>query len=363
MPDSPDNSFIPIKQTEYMPTSGEHHHIPAPYAEFSIPEAEQEPVSQREALLSNPEIAGYLGGDGAHTTPRNRLFRSGMGLLITALLLTGLFIFLPGNMFHAHITPVPYDTPKPQPYAGVAALPILFREQVRDVNDSIQSGKWQSAFAGLRALVDETESGKGTLPSELRAWSLEEMLVILASRELPPDSVPAGYRERIFDEVDSLYAESRETPSFRSGSARIRLLDERPVPAAGRERQEDNDIFSALEKVREDHPDLMDKNRDILLIEAERHIEAFPGEYAQGDRYLDYHWRRAAHAINRLYDLFGKRDPAARELDRKRWQAVYKYFDFTILTLDTSRLGRLKNIRLDGTDYTREQVRREIERL
>lgn len=356
-PDS-DEDFNPVVRVQADPARPL-----SPYDAFLVPDAERENVPQVEALLADPEIAGYIRGNTDTGWNRTRVMHTLAGFAATALCLAALVLFLPGNMLSGHKPPVPQDTPKPQPYPDAAMLPILYRDTIRDINADIAAGnRWQAAHDKLRRFIADAEGDKTDPPRELRTWALREMLVILASKEIPP----AAYTDEYADSVHAgLQADAgAQAPPFRAEAAYVRLLAARPAAKDAGEAQANRDrLIAVLEKVRGEYPDLLDKNRELLTIEAEQHILRFPAEYGEDNRSLDYHWRRAAHAIVRLYDLYGKRDPAVRQLDRRRWQAVDRYFNFTLFTLDTKRLGRLKEINLDGFTYTRGQVRAELENL
>jgi hypothetical protein len=240
---------------------------------------------------------------------------------------------------------------------------MLYRDSVRDINADIAAGnRWQGTYDKLRRFITDAEENPAASPPDVRVWALQEMLVILASKEIAPDAATDDYVDVVRESL--LSAAAGQPAPFRAEAAYAKLLAARPtLKDAGREKERQTRLVAVLDGLRNEYPDLMDRNRDLLTIEAEQHILQFPKEYGEDNRRLDYHWRRAAHAIVRLYDLFGKRDPAVRQLDRRRWQAVDRYFAFTLLTLDTKRLGRLGEIRLDGTVYTRGQVRGELEKL
>lgn len=338
----------------------------APYAGLNLPAKELDCVAQVDALRADPEIAGYLRGAGQEPWTRKRYNKAFAGLAITAGLLLAVYALLPGNLFSRYRPPAPQDTPKPQPYAAVAETPILFRESVRDINADLQSAaRWRAAFEGLKTLADSGESGGIEPPPELRLWAYQEMLVMLASRELPPGLYSEDYADELYAGIERLLAANpQEAPPFRAASAYARILASRPRPKDAEERRAGLEATAALiETLRAEHGPLVDGNRDLLIAEAETHIALLPREYEAGNRYLDYHWRRAAHAILRLYELYGRNDAAVRQLDRQRWRAVYRYFDYTLLTLDTKRLGRIASARLDGVDYTRADIRAKLDEL
>lgn len=338
----------------------------SPYSAFDLPETDLNSIPQVNALLEDAEIAGYLRGNTPKTWNRNRLLKTGTGFLLTAAALFAMFILTPGNVFRGYSPPAPRDTPKPQPFADAAGLPILFRDAVRDINAEIGDGnRWQTAFDKLRAFLADADSGKIAPPDDVLSWGNQEMLVILASKEIPPGMYPETYPDEIFDNFRDLSdKQNNPAPPFRGSSAYARILASRPTPkdrddaSAKRKR-----LTGIIENIRAASPEILDNNRELLAIEADNHILQFPREYTPGDQYLDYHWRRAAHAIIRLYDLYGKRDQAVRQIDRRRWNAVYRYFDLTLFTWDPKRLGRLKTARLDGVEYSRDQIRKELEKL
>lgn len=337
----------------------------SPYAVFGLSDKEMQPKPQLQALMDDPEIAGYLQDNNPKAWTRQRLYKAGIGFAVAAVGLMLLFFFAPGNLFRTYTPPPPRDTPKPQAFADTAELPILFRDSIREINAEIDNGnRWQTAFDKLRAFLAEATHRKINPPNNLLLWAHQEMLVILASKEIPPGAYPLSYPDEVFDEFKTLVADTPDPMPFRGGSAYARILISRPEPkekeeaAAWREKATD-----VLESLRAAHPTVLDNNRELLAMEAEAHIRQFPKEYVEGDQYLDYHWRRAAHAIVRLYELYGSRDPAVRQIDRRRWQAVYRYFDLTLLTWDPTRIGRLKSIRLDGNEYTRVMIKQELDRL
>lgn len=339
--------------------------MPSPYDAFNVKDGDRDSVVQVEALLADPEIAGYIKGNADTAWNRRRIAQCAIGFVVTAACLATLIFFLPGNMLRSYRPPAPQDNPKPQAYADMSTLPILYREGIREINDDIAAGnRWKGAFEKLRAFIGDMDAGKIDPPEELRVWAYQEMLVILASKEIPPDAYADDYPDAINRKLDNALVVTSAPVPFRAGAAYARVLASRPTPkdeAGARSRREG--LIDVLERLREENPELLDKNRNLLTIEAEQHILQFPPEYSADNRYLDYHWRRSAHAILRLYDMYGKRDAGVRQIDKQRWQAVLRYFDFTLFTLDTKRLGRLKSIRLDGSDYTREQVRAELEAL
>lgn len=330
-----------------------------PYQPFSLSNGELEEIQPLQALLADSEVAGYLnsGAAGAAWSPA-RLRRLGLGLIAFLALLIPL-LFLPGwKMLAGYSPPPPADTPKPQAFAGNVTL--AFRDRIRDINSDVQAGnRWRPAFEKLRALFDAGEE----MPDDLRVWVDSELLVTLASKEIPPDAYDETLPDRVLADLQSrLAAEPGAVLPFRAAAAYAAVLHSLPASkenAAEREAA----MLAILERLRSDHPVLMDKNRDLLFLEAQQHIAAFPAEYAPQDRHMEYHWRRAAHAIDRLYSLYGSRDGQVRGLDRRRWETVYKYFDFTLLTLDMNRLGRLKTIQLDGKDYSRDDIKHILEQL
>ncbi len=338
----------------------------SPYAGFSLPEGGAEPVPQRRVLEAVPEIAGYLHGARYEPWTRRRYLTALTGLAVTSALLAFVYIVAPGSLFSRYRPPSPQDTPKPQAYANIQSVPILYRETVRTINADLESGaRYGAAFAGLQALIDETGSEAIRPPVEVGIWAREEMLVLLASREVPPDRYTEEYADEVYAGLLRLADERPDTPyPFRGGAAYARVLASRPLPEDADEARSGRERTAALiETLRAENPSATDNNRDLLVAEAEAHIALLPKEYTSGDRRLDYHWRRAAFAIGRLYTVFGQSDPVVRNLDRRRWEAVYRYFDYTLFTLDTSRIGRIDSARLDGVDYSRADIRAKMEEL
>lgn len=335
----------------------------SPYAPFDLPGSDLHPESQVDALRADPEISGYLQDTSPRAWTRRRFIRAGAGFVLTAFVLGVLFFFIPSNLFRTYLPPSPRDTPKPLPYAEPSSLSILYRDSVREINASILEGnRWQTVYDRLRGFMTDVSSGRIDPPDDVLRWARQEMLVVLASREIPPGSYSESYADEVFDGLTGVLSKP-EIP-FRAGSAYARILWSRPVPKDGEAALAQRaELTGILEALRAAHPVSLDGSRELLAIEAECHIRQFPRRYVGPDAYLDYHWRRAAHAIVRLYDLYGRRDPNVRRIDRWRWQSVYGYFDITLFTLDPKRFGRLKSVRLDGVEYTRERVKKEIENL
>lgn len=336
----------------------------SPYLPFNLPEPDLKAVPQLDALRADAEIAGYLQDNSPRAWTGRRFARAVIGLALTAAALAAVLFFVPGNALRAYSPPPPRDTPKPQPYHDTAALPILFRDSVREINAEIGDGnRWLAAFDKLDAFIARAKDGSIDPPPEVLLWAEQEMLVILASKEIPPGAHPQGYADLVYGDFRENLPEKTDDPiPFRAGSAYARILAARPLQkdreASAKQQKQ---LVDLLEQLRAVHPDLLDYNRELLAVEAETHVRLFPKEYVPDDRYLDYHWRRAAHAIVRLYDLYGKRDPGVRQIDRRRWQAVYRYFDLKLFTWDPKKIGRLKSIRLDGAEYSREEIRRILE--
>ncbi|MCD8351152.1 MAG: hypothetical protein LUC93_11135 [Planctomycetaceae bacterium] len=354
---------IPLPD-EALPTHD--HGDLSPYAGFSLPEGGVEPVPQRRALEADPEIAGYLHDTGHAPWTRKRYITALTGLAVTAALLVVVYIVAPGSLFSRYRPPAPQDTPKPQPYPNLPSVPILYRETVRSINADLESGtRYGAAFATLQTLIDDDGADAIRPPVEVGIWAREEMLVLLASREVPPDRYTEAYADEVYASLIRLAAERPDTAyPFRGGAAYARVLASRPLPKdAGEARVERERTAALIETLRAENPAATDNNRDLLVAEAETHIALLPDEYISGDRRLDYHWRRAAYAIGRLYTVFGQSDPVIRTLDHRRWEAVYRYFDYTLFTLDTSRIGRIESARLDGVDYTRADIRAKMEEL
>lgn len=357
---------LPVESIETIPATAleagttVRHANADPYHDFSLANEELQLVQPLQALMADAEVAGFMDGgnvDGPWSPARLR--RLGLGMLAFLAVLLPL-ICLPGwNMFAGYAPPHPSDTPKPQQFAGNVAL--VFQDRVRSVNGDLQAGnRWQAAYEKLRALFDDAEE----MPDDLRIWVDSELLVTLASKEVSPDAYDVALPGRVFADLQQRIEALPETTAvpFRAASAYAAVLN--TLPAAKESAAErDSVLLAILERIRNEHPSSMDKSRDLLFMEAERHIAALPPEYAAQDRRLDYHWRRASHAIERLYSLFGTRDVQVRAIDRRRWETIYKYFDFTLLTLDVNRLGRLKAIQLDGREYSRDDIKSILEQL
>ncbi len=347
------------------PATGSYPNV-NPYQPFPLEPGDLENIGQLDALRGDPDIGGFLKNDAARPWDARRLGRALAGFLATAAAVFLLYFFYPGGLFTHYSPPVPEVTPKPQPFLNAGDLSILYRDNVREINQLIAGDRqWQRVYEKLAAFIADDSGGKTVLPQDLALWSREEMLVVLASKELPPSSFPENYPDEVYAQLERDGKRFGVTLPFRAEAAYARLLADRPLPKKDKEavRKRAADTLAVLERMRENHPDLLDKARDLLLLEAEQHIHLFPGDYSPGDRYLEHHWRRSAAALVKLYTLYGQKDRDLRQLDRMRWQAVLRYFDFTILTWDTSRMGRLKSIRLDGKDYTREDIRRELEKI
>lgn len=336
-----------------------------PYEGLSLPARETQSVRQLDALMADSEIAGYLGESGHRPWTRQRYIAALVGLGVTACLLVAVFLISPGNMFSRYRPPAPQDTPKPRPYPALSETPILFRESVRAINADMESGaRWRPAFEKLRELLGSLQGGVEQ-PRELRVWAYTEMLVMLSSRELPPDLFSEEYADSVHGELIRFLETSPEEPRpFRADMAYVRILANRTRSAdAALERTKLEAMAALIESIRAAHGDKADDNRDLLMAEAGTHTALLPPEYDEGNRALDYHWRRAAHAILRLYELYGLNDADVRRLDRRRWEAVYRYFDYTLFTLDARRLGRIASARLDGIDYTRAEIGAKLEKL
>ncbi|MDR1744991.1 MAG: DUF1232 domain-containing protein [Planctomycetota bacterium] len=101
-----DNPPAPDQTGEYIPSvpvEADEAASPSPYGAFPLPSAERDPVNQMDALLADPEIAGYIGGNAGNsrTGARARRGVAGFGdpLFWTALLCygAGIPLFLGGS--------------------------------------------------------------------------------------------------------------------------------------------------------------------------------------------------------------------------------------------------------------------------
>ncbi len=308
------------------------------YAAFPLSGGELRSVAPLEALLDDPEIAACL----RVASPPGRGVRKGViGFGLFAALLAA-FCLLPGwRMFpKAPAAPAPAATEKPVPFAGTP--PEALRGAVEAVGNDIAAGnRWGRVFAGLAELVGWEAPVEDR---EVRVWACTELLVSLASRDVAPDWANDALADRAF----ALLTEGNAL-SVRACSAYARLLRAAP---GGQEAAAGKKLLAVLETFRALYPEALDRDAELLALEAEQHIAAFPREYDGGERELDYHWRRAAHALGKLSPL----DPGeARLLERRRWERVRGYFDFA-LTLDLQRLGRRGYLTLDGTRYDRNAV-------
>lgn len=355
--DDPDTAVI------IAPGSGHaavHRAEDAAYAAFPLPDEELLPVPQVQALLKEPEIAAYLKSGGGPTSRRVR--RIGAFFLVSLAVLLLVYWLPPWNMLYRYRPPRPAETLKPTPYAG--GIPLLFRDRIRSINDDIAAGdRWGAVFGKLSSLVDDIDAGKVEAPKDMATWARSETLVAMASKEVPPTAYAESYPETVF--AGFMRPDPRNAGTalpYRAGAAYVRLLQSAPrgKDNAG---EAERRVQEAFERLRSEHGRRVDADGDLLAIEAHNHIAAIPKEYTPNDRLLDYHWRRAANAIDRLYALHGKNDPQARSLDRSRWQAVFRYFDLTLLTWDVDRLGWRKTVTLDGAEYTRDDVKKILERL
>ncbi len=347
------------------PATGSYQKV-TPYQQFPVDPGDLENTGQLDALRADPEIGGFLTNDAARPWDARRVGQALAGFVATAAAIFLLYLFYPGGLFTRYTPPVPEITPKPQQFPNAADLSILYRENVRDINRLIAGDRqWQQVFEKLAAFIADDEAGKTALPQDLSLWSREEMLLVLASKELLPAAFPENYPDTIYAQLEREGKRFGVTLPFRAEAAYVRLLADRPLPKKTKDavRTRATEVLAVLERLRENYPELLDKNRDLLLMEAEQHINLIPKDYSPGDRYLEHHWRRAAATLVKLYTLYGQKDRDLRQLDRKRWQAVLRYFDFTLFTWDTSRMGRLKSVRLDGRDYTRDEIRRELEKI
>ena len=307
-------------------------------------------VPQLDVMLSEPDIAPYLTRGRKDEHPF-RLRRIALGLTVTLAALFLAYALPSWKMFARYRPPVPAETPKPRAYQG--EIPLLFRETVKEINAAIDGGnQWQAVFNKLSAFVDAIDSGTTSPATEIEIWARTELLVALASREVPPSAYEEALPEGIYHGLETM--ENAPPVSFRAEAAYVRI---RNAASWGKNTAAaESPVIEHLERLRAAHADLLDNTPELLVIEAERHIAAIPREYAPGNRFLDYHWRRAAHAISRLYALRGGSDAQTRTLDRKRWQGVFKYFDLTLLTWDVGNIGWRKSIVLDGREYTRGEI-------
>lgn len=351
------DSILPERRDDELPSpigEGGHPAWAAPYAGFQLPAEETASVPQFGALLEDPEIAGYLkqGGEGGWTARRTR--RLLLGFLIFVGACAAMYVSRRWTMFHTYRPPPVVETAKPMPFTEF--VPLLFRERIRSINADIASGdKWPSVFDKLAALVNDIDAGGIDAPADIRLWARSETLVAMASREVPPKAFAESYPDRVFRGLAHSLPDADAVLPFRAEAAYVQLLNAAPRNPENT-READRKLLIAVELLRRDHGKRLDSSRDLLAIEAKAHIALFPPEYPANNRDLNYNWRRASHAVNRLYTMHGTSDPQTRSLDRKRWEAVSRYFEFTLLTLDYGRLGRLKTVSLDGEEYTQEQV-------
>lgn len=331
------------------------------YAGFDLPAGDLATVPQFLALQKDPEIAAYLKSGNGEEPPSRRARRGIAFFLFAAAILLAVYLLPAWSMFSRYRPTLPAETQKPAPYAG--DVPLLLRDRIGGINADIAAGdRWRPAFAKLSALVDDLDAGKISAPEELRRWARCETLVAMASKEIPP-SYPDAYPERVFGGLVHAVAQDPDfVIPYRAGAAYVRLLRSAPQTEATA-RDADRRILEALERLRSEHGRRLDADRELLGIEAKCHIAAIPKEYTPNDRYLDYHWRRASHAISRLYSLHGTSDAQAKSLDHARWRTIAGYFDLTLLTWDVERLGWRKTVVLDGKEYSRDDVAKILEQL
>lgn len=320
------------------------------YVPFGLPAEELLPVAPLDALLADPDVGGYLrsrrGGTGR---TGSRVLRALAGLAVSSVLLALLVLLPDWRMLPNHVPLRPADTQKPLRY-DASPFPAL-RDQVRAINADIDAGnRWASVFSRLAALAREesTAADRG-----VQTWARTELLVSIASKDIAPDSA----NDTLADETFSSLAAAPPV-SFRAFSAYARILH-----AAPSSDEKNAALLRVVEDARGGYPEKMDASRDMLVIEAERHIAAFPPDYEENGRVLDYHWRKAAHALDRLAAL-APGDAQVLSLNRRRWESVYRYFDFTLaLTLDLNRIGWRESIQLDGKRYDKQMVKAILKEL
>lgn len=325
-----------------------------PFAE-TLPPAMTEAVSPLDALGEDPEIAGYLKhpASGKKSDCRKRAL---LGFVLCAGALFCAY-WLPGwRLLERYVPPPVRETPKPREYAG--DIPLRFRDEVLDINADIAAGdRLRTVFAKLRRFDETSRNAAPPPPREMSLWANTELLVALASKDLPPRIGAGGVADRTYDSVVALCGTAPELPvPFRASTAYAEILHARLAGNAADAGGDGERLAGVLEEMRDAHSAAMDGNATVLAIEADAHIMAFPATYAEGDDALDYHWRRASHALGRLHAVLGADNPVTRGLEAKRWKAVHAYFDVTLLTLDWNRFWRLEKVTLDGRDYTRDEV-------
>lgn len=362
-PEEDDRNALPVPVApdvvrELTPGSGSE-----PYADFQLVESDIADIPQIQALFDDPDIAPYLRHGGSPADSRKRGLKAGIGLVASVAVLLALYLLPHWNMFAGYTPPPVAETPKPISFTG--KVPFALQERLKSIHaDIADPARSQPAFDQLRTLVADADSNAIELPPELEEWARSELLVAMASRAIDPSSYDEAYPEQIFSGL----AELPDRPpgpafSFRAGAAFTKILHSLPPGKKDAATARENRLLEVVERLRVDYSPLLDKDRELLTIEAECHIAAFPSQYSQKDRHLDYHWRRAAHAIGKLYEQYGKSDAATRSLDKKRWQAVLRYFDLTLFTWDVDRIGWLKSITLDGREYTKQDVQDIVKQL
>lgn len=350
-----DSVPVPAPSGDSLPDAGRSG-VPEVYSSFTseeLPPAKLEKIAPLAALETDAEIAGYLKHGSAANAGRGK--KIVIGFAACAISLFCLYWIPSWSVLARFVPPPPRDTPKPHEYRG--EIPLQFRDVVSEINAEILAGdKWRAAFAGLKSFIDSSRDAPVPPPRELLGWAYTEMLVALASGDLPPDSGDDLRADMVYDDLVGLAAEAPKEPiPFRAAAAYVRALQARSGERTWREEDSER-LITVLERMRDEHATQMDGNGEALAIEAKRHILALPREYRADDRHIDYHWRRAAHAINRLHALGGELEPVRRSLDRERWSIAYGYFDITVLTGEWNRFWRLKKIRLDGREYDRAQI-------
>lgn len=336
---------------------------PTAYAPFGLADSDLEKVSPREALREDGGIGPYLKTSAPDGNAARLRLRAAVGFLVFAAALFCLYAFPEWRLLgHRYAPPTVRETPTPQAFTG--NVPLQFREAVEGINNDIEAGdRWRSVFDKLTALTADLREASPKPPRELPLWAATEALAAVASRNLPPGVASQELPGRLFGEIAALSEEEPKIPvPYRAASAYAKILHGGLGGNANRAEALEP-LLTLLERVREEHAAALNKDAEMLAVEADSHVLSFPATYAAGDPGLDYHWRMAAHAVNLLYAKLGGGSPVARALDRKRWEAVYAYFSLTLFTMHWEEFWRLEKIELDGRTYTRDGIQDILEKL